>query len=205
MHYIIVGLGNPGEEYALTRHNAGRIVLGVFAKSISADDFVLDKKINASVSKGGVAKNKVTLVEPETFMNKSGLSVKSLVKVAKSKVFKGGVAENLVVIHDDLDIPIGKFKISFNKSSGGHKGVESIIKAIGTEAFVRVRMGISPSTASGKLKKPSGEKLIGDFIVDPFKKAELELIKKSAKKVAEGLSVLVEHGRDKAMSEFNGL
>ena len=205
MHYIIVGLGNPGKEYAQTRHNAGRIVLDAFAKSISADDFVLDKKINALVSEGSVAKNKVTLVEPETFMNKSGLSVKSLVKVAKSKVFKGGVAENLVVIHDDLDIPIGKFKISFNKSSGGHKGVESIIKAIGTEAFVRVRMGISPVSPSGKLKKPSGEKLIGDFIVDPFKKAEMELIKKSAKKVAEGLSVLVEHGRDKAMSEFNGL
>lgn len=205
MHYIIVGLGNPGEEYALTRHNAGRIVLDTFAKSISADALGVDKKLNALVSMATVAKKKVTLVEPETFMNKSGLSVKPLVKVAKSKVFKGGTAENLVVIHDDLDIPIGKFKISFNKSSGGHKGVESIIKAIGTEAFVRVRMGISPVSPSGKLKKPSGEALIGDFIVDPFKKAELELIKKSAKKVAQGLSVLVEHGKDKAMSEFNGL
>ncbi len=205
MTYIIVGLGNPGEEYKDTRHNAGRMVLEEFARAIGADDFVFDKKRNALVSEGMVKKEKVMLSSPETFMNKSGSALGKLVKVTKSKTYKKGVAGNLVVIHDDLDIPLGKFKISFNKSSGGHKGVESIIKAVGTEAFVRVRMGISPETAGGKLKKPTGGEVVGDFIVAPFKKAELELIKKTAKKVSEGLSVLVEHGREKAMSEFNGL
>ena len=205
MTYFIVGLGNPGEEYKETRHNAGRIALEVFAKTIDASDFVFDKKRNALTADGKVKKEKVLLLSPETFMNKSGSALGKLVKVTKSKIYKKGVVENLVVIHDDLDIPLGKFKISFNKSSGGHKGVESIIKTVGTEAFVRVRMGISPETAGGKLKKPTGGEVVGDFIVAPFKKAELELIKKTAKKVSEGLVVLIEHGREKAMSEFNGL
>lgn len=205
MTHIIVGLGNPGEEYKDTRHNTGRIVLEEFAKTISADNFVFDKKRNALSAEGKVKKEKVLLLSPETFMNKSGSALSKLVKVAKSKIYKKGVAENLVVIHDDLDIPLGKFKISFNKSSGGHKGVESIIKAVGTEAFVRVRIGISPETTGGKLKKPTGGEVVEDFIVAPFKKSELELIKKTAKKVGEGLLVLVEHGREKTMSEFNGL
>ena len=205
MTYSIVGLGNPGEEYKETRHNAGRIVLEIFAKTIGAEDFVFDKKRNALVAEGKIKKEKILLLSPETFMNKSGSALSTLVKVTKSKIYTKGVAENLVVIHDDLDIPIGKFKISFNKSSGGHKGVESVIKAVGTEAFVRVRMGISPETLGGKLKKPQGGDVVGDFIVAPFKKVELELLKKTAKQVSEGLTVFVEHGREKAMSEFNGL
>ena len=101
-------------------------------------------------------------------MNKSGLAVKPIITSKKK-------AEALIVIHDDLDLPIGKFKISFNKSSGGHRGVESIIKAIKTEAFTRVRIGISPATPSGKLKKPKGEKDVGDFILGEFKKAKWKL------------------------------
>ena len=171
MHYI-VALGNPGEEYKNTRHNVGRVILEEFFKKNYFSEWTIDKKLKAMSSEGKIGKEKVLLIEPETFMNKSGLSVQSIITNKKK-------AEGLIVIHDDLDLPIGKFKISFNKSSGGHRGVESIIKIIKTEAFVRVRIGISPTTSSGKLKKPKGEKEVGDFILGKFKKRKKKKIKKN--------------------------
>lgn len=195
MKYI-VALGNPGEEYKNTRHNVGRIALDIFTKKNDFSDWIADKKLKALSSQGKIGKDKVCLIEPETFMNKSGLSLRSIITSKKK-------AEELVVIHDDLDLPIGKFKISFNKSSGGHRGVESIIKAIKTEAFTRVRIGISPATASGKLKKPKGEKEVGDFILGEFKKSEIETLKKISKKVADAIEMLIIEGREKAMGEFN--
>ena len=195
MHYI-VALGNPGEEYKNTRHNVGRVILEEFFKKNYFSEWTIDKKLKALSSEGKIGKEKVLLIEPETFMNKSGLSVQSIITNKKK-------AEGLIVIHDDLDLPIGKFKISFNKSSGGHRGVESIIKIIKTEAFVRVRIGISPTTSSGKLKKPKGEKDVGDFILGKFKKSEIETLKKISKKVAKVLEMIITEGREKAMGEFN--
>ena len=195
MHYI-VALGNPGEEYKNTRHNVGRIVLEEFFKKNDFSEWTLNKKLKALSSEGKIGKEKVLLIEPETFMNKSGLSLQPIITSKKK-------AEMLIVIHDDLDLPIGKFKISFNKSSGGHRGVESVIKAIKTEAFIRVRIGISPATPSGKLKKPKGEKEVGDFILGEFKKSEMETLKKISKKVATALEMIITEGREKAMGEFN--
>ncbi len=195
MKYI-TALGNPGEEYKNTRHNVGRIVLEAFVKKNDFSDWILDKKIKALSSQGKIGKEKALLIEPETFMNKSGLSLQ-LIITSKKK------AEELIVIHDDLDLPIGKFKISFNKSSGGHRGVESIIKAIKTQSFTRFRVGISPSTPSGKLKKPKGDKEVGDFILGEFKKSEIETLKKISKKVTAALEMIISEGREKAMGEFN--
>lgn len=130
-------------------------------------------------------------------MNNSGKSVASLVKNKKDAV-------RLVVIYDDLDLPVGSFKISFNRGSGGHKGLESIVKALKTREFARVRVGISPATPSGKLKKPSGEKAVHDFIIGNFKDKEMEAIKKVSKKAIEAVEALITEGREKAMSEFNG-
>lgn len=195
MDYI-VALGNSGEEYKNTRHNVGRIVLEAFAKKNGFSDWVSDKKLKALFSQGTIGKEKVGLIEPETFMNKSGLSLQPIITSKKK-------AEGLIVIHDDLDLPMGKFKISFNKSSGGHRGVESIIKAIKTEAFTRIRIGISPATPSGKLKKPKGEKAVVDFILGEFKKSEMETLKKISKKVSTALEMLIMEGREKAMGEFN--
>jgi PTH1 family peptidyl-tRNA hydrolase len=140
MSYIFVGLGNPGEEYKQTRHNTGRMLLEWFGKSHDAE-WKLDKKLNANVTKIKLGSKPVTLVLPETFMNNSGKSVKPLVTSVKS-------AEKMIVIYDDLDLPFGTNKISFNKSSGGHRGVESIIKAIKTEKFARVRVGMRTLTNS---------------------------------------------------------
>jgi PTH1 family peptidyl-tRNA hydrolase len=195
MAHIIVGLGNPGQEYINTRHNSGRILLSIFAKSLDAV-WKVDKKLNADVAKVKVGKTPVTLVLPNTFMNNSGKSVKPLVTSIKS-------AEKMLVIYDDLDLPFGTNKISFNKSSGGHRGLESIIKSIKTEKFARVRIGISPTTPSGKIKKPKGEDAVTKVIMGEFKPDEVLALKKLSKKVNEALGVFVSGGVEKAMTDFN--
>lgn len=195
MAYIFVGLGNPGEEYQGTRHNTGRILVELLGKSFDAD-WKLDKKLNATVSKIKIGKTPVTLVLPETFMNNSGKSVKPLVTSVKS-------AEKLMVVYDDLDLPFGTNKISFNKSSGGHRGLESIIKAIKTEKFARVRVGISPRTPSGKIKKPKGEDAVTKVIMGKFKDDEVKELKKLSKKLNETLETFVSEGLEKAMTGFN--
>ena len=194
MRYI-VGLGNPGEEYEMTRHNAGRMAVLEFIKKEKIDQPEFDKKLKALVAKGEIGKSKFQIILPETFMNKSGDSLKPLALSAKK-------AENLIVVHDDIDLPLGKVKISFGKNSGGHKGVESVIKAVKTINFTRVRIGISPTSAKGVVKKPSGDKFL-DYIVGKFKPVEMAEIKKAAKKAAEALKVIVSDGTEKAMGEFN--
>ena len=196
MQYLIVGLGNPGEEYANTRHNAGRMVVEAFRKKNDFPEWTTDKSLKARVSKGAWGKDKVILVEPDNFMNVSGKSVAPLVKNAKD-------AERTIVVYDDLDLPLGGMKISFNRSSGGHKGVESIIKALKTREFARLRVGICPTTPTGKLKKPKGEDALLDFIVGPFKKTELDDLKKTVKKGAEAIALILEEGREIATGKVN--
>ena len=192
---IIVGLGNPEPEYLDTRHNVGWIIVDALSKKFEFETLQHNKKLNALVSEGKIGKEKVTLIKPETFMNKSGLSVKPLVTSVKK-------AGDLIVIHDDLDLPLGRFKIVFNRSAGGHRGVESIVKSIKTEAFIQVKIGISPATASGKLKKPTGDAVL-DFIIGKFKKPEMETVKKLSKKIVEAVEMIVIDGKDMAMGEFN--
>ncbi len=196
MQYLIVGLGNPGEEYADTRHNAGRMVVEAFRKKHDFPEWISDKTLKARVSKGTWGKDKVVLLQPDNFMNVSGKSVAPLVKNAKD-------AERTIVVYDDIDLPLGGLKISFNRSSGGHKGLESIIKALKTKAFVRIRVGICPTTPGGKLKKPKGDDFVLDFIIAPFKKAEAEEMKKSAKRGAEALAYILEEGREIATGKVN--
>jgi PTH1 family peptidyl-tRNA hydrolase len=199
MNYIIVGLGNPGEEYENTRHNTGRMAVEALAKKIGVEEeWEEDKKIKSDVLKSKFGKNTVLLVKPNTFMNKSGDAVKSLVKSKKA-------AETLVVVHDDLDLPFGKIKISFNKSAGGHRGVQSVIKAVKTEAFIRMRIGIAPVTPSGKMKKPQGEQAVIDLILGKFKPVEQDAWKKIMKKAADGLESIVVDGRDVATGKINSL
>lgn len=195
MSYIFVGLGNPGEEYENTRHNVGRMMLGWFAEE-NKSSFSYDKKINAQVAKTKIGKNLVTLVLPDTFMNNSGKALKDLVNSPKK-------AEKLVVIYDDLDLPFDKEKISWNRSSGGHRGVESIIKSLKTKNFIRIRIGISPKTPTGKIKKPTGEEKIMKFILGKFSPDELKALNKKSKKVSEALVNLVEFGLERTMTEFN--
>ncbi|MDP3962587.1 MAG: aminoacyl-tRNA hydrolase [bacterium] len=193
MSYIIAGLGNPGEQYEGTRHNTGREML--FALS-DRENFKLDKKANALVAKEKIGKESVTLVAPETFMNKSGNAVAHYVKSVKA-------AQKLIVIYDDFNLPLGRIRISFNRSSGGHNGLESIIKAVKTQAFLRIRVGVAPENAKGNAKTPHGDEKIEKFILGEFKDDEMKEIKKVSKKAIEGIETILKEGKDKAMSVVN--
>jgi PTH1 family peptidyl-tRNA hydrolase len=194
--FIIAGLGNPDQEYVGTRHNTGRMMLETFRARHNLPAWEADKKSKSLISKGEVAGEKVLLVEPETYMNKSGSALVYFVKTKKT-------AEKLIVIYDDLDLPVGSMKVSFNKSSGGHRGLQSIISALKTEGFLRIRVGISPVTAGGKLKKPKGDDAVGKHILGAFKKPEQEILRKVSKNVSDAVDMLIKEGREKAMGEFN--
>ncbi len=195
MAWVIVGLGNPGVEYTNTRHNAGRMAVHFFAESNGMNSFREDKLKKATIGSGMVGKTAVALVLPDTFMNKSGFSVAKFIKSQKA-------AERLVVVYDDLDLPIGTMKISYDRSSGGHKGLESVIRAVRTQKFTRVRIGVSPATASGKLRKPDAKE-VNDFILHKFSPGQMDELKPIFKKAAEALKVIVSDGRQIAMNQFN--
>ena len=196
MAWVIAGLGNPGEKYESTRHNAGRMAVEYFAKVMKLNGWHEDKKSKSLVASGLVGKTAVAVVLPNTFMNKSGSAVKRFVKSVKA-------AERLVVVYDDLDLPMGKFKLSFDRGSGGHKGLESIAIILKTKEFTRVRIGVSPSTADGALRKPEGEKVVINFILTKFRAHELEELKRVFKRITDALEVIVTLGRERAMNEFN--
>lgn len=192
----VVGLGNPGEEYENNRHNTGRIILQMLAKKNDFSDWRDDKKTKAIISTGKIDKTKFQFVLPDNFMNNSGGSVKQHVKTKKD-------LENLVVIYDDLDLPIGRIKISFDRGDGGHNGLKDIIKVLKSREFLRIRVGVSPETPGGKLKKPSGEKAVIDFLMKDFKDAEITELKKLSKKIAESLVCFAKDGKEKMMSLYN--
>jgi peptidyl-tRNA hydrolase, PTH1 family len=196
MTHFIIGLGNPKEEYTHTRHNAGATLLEAFRRQQGMPEWANDKKLRALTTKGMVGREKVTLILPQGYMNKSGLSVKPLVTSAK-------MAERLIVTYDDLDLPIGGLKISFGRSSGGHRGVESIIRNIKTKDFVRLRLGITPVTPAGKLKKPKGEGKILDFLMGAFTKKEHEVLKEAQTRAAKALTSIITEGKESAMAAFN--
>jgi PTH1 family peptidyl-tRNA hydrolase len=194
--FYIVGLGNPGKEYEGSRHNAGRSFLEYVAKKHDFSDWKDDKKMKAMTATGVLGGKKVMLINPETFMNNSGNSVRPLELSPKA-------LESLCVVYDDLDLPIGKMKISFNRSAGGHNGVASIIKAVKSEAFPRIRLGVSPMTAKGIAKKPSGEDKVIKFLMTKFRDSDMVELKKVWKRGVLAIETMVAEGREKAMTLYN--
>ena len=158
---LIVGLGNPGEKFEKTRHNVGFLTVDKIANSIQYSVFSIQQKFNAEISNGIIDNEKIILAKPQTFMNNSGQAVKAIVDYYKID------PENIIVIHDDLDIPLGKYKFSKNKNSGGHKGVQSIIDHLGTKDFSRIRIGIMIEN-----KKTATEK----FVLEKFSKEEMGVV-----------------------------
>lgn len=193
---LIAGLGNPGKEYEETRHNVGRIVLEMIAKSNDWGDWKDDIKLKSKRIKGEITGEKFDFLSPDTFMNNSGVAVSKIIDDKKK-------LKNLVVIYDDMDLPFGSLKISFNRSSGGHNGLESIIKKVKSQEFVRIRVGVSPHTPTGEMKKPKGEQAVLKFLLGKFKEDEMKELKKLSKKVSEILVSLSKDGKDKTMSIFN--
>ncbi|MEN9582866.1 MAG: hypothetical protein RL641_820 [Candidatus Parcubacteria bacterium] len=192
----IVGLGNPGKEYEGSRHNTGRSFLEYVAKKNDFSDWKDDKKLKARTATGMIGGKKATLINPETFMNNSGNSVRPLLLSKKA-------LESMCVVYDDLDLPVGKMKISFNRSAGGHNGLASVIKAVKSEAFPRIRMGVSPHTPKGMVKKPSGEDKIIKFLMTKFRDSDMVELKKVWKRANEALETMIGEGREKAMTLFN--
>jgi PTH1 family peptidyl-tRNA hydrolase len=175
---IIIGLGNPGKEYEKTRHNAGFLCTDWLRKEFGFAPFVSDKKMSAEISSGMIENEKVLIAKPQTFMNRSGAAVLALLKFYKLS------PSDIVVIHDDLDIALGKFKTSSSSRSAGHNGVQNIIDTLGTQDFLRVRLGIGrPIDASNNLS----ESFASDFVLQNFSLEELVALTKVFSAVKEKL------------------
>lgn len=174
MTKLIIGLGNPDEKYQNTRHNVGFMMVNYIAKKNDCGDFEFNKKLNSLVTKCKIGKNQFFLAKPQTYVNKTGEAASKLKSFYKVK------PEDTVLVHDDLDIEFGSFKLSFGKNSGGHKGVESVIKALKTKSFWRLRIGTAVR-ALDKAREQSDKKrdaFVMDFVLSKFTKNEEGSLKK---------------------------
>lgn len=185
--FLIVGLGNPGKKYEKTWHNAGFLAVESLAKNNNFPNFRIFKKCRAEISENFLGKEKVILAKPQTFMNNSGVSVKLLLKNWRME------PNSLMVVHDDIDLPLGKIRISKSKGTAGHKGIESIMNNLGTKDFIRIRVGIQPS--NGKPKN------LENFVLKRIKgegssKGMLDKVNKTVEMILEGKE-------KEAMAEYN--
>jgi PTH1 family peptidyl-tRNA hydrolase len=171
---LIIGLGNPGDQYAKTRHNAGFIILDELQKEKNFPEFQLNKKFVAEISETTMAGEKIIFAKPQTFMNNSGQSVQKIMTFYKIK------NENLTIIHDDLDINLGAFKISTDSSAAGHNGISSIFETLGTQQIRRIRIGIE-----GAEKKLTRILAGSDFVLQDFNAEELDAIKKLSNQIVD--------------------
>jgi len=213
--FLIVGLGNPGEKYQNTRHNLGFMVVDEAARKLlplKETKWEEDKQANALVLR--VPPN-ILLVKPLTFMNASG---KAVAKLASSFRLQ---ASSIWVVHDDIDLPLGKIKIKIGGGAAGHRGVESIIRELGTDEFVRFRLGIGhpgknpkspafrrdPAKGGGKIPAlPAGRqnpKLVESYVLEEFQTKEKSEVKKMIKKAIKAIRVTLKKGPERAMNEFN--
>ena len=177
----IIGLGNPGEKFKNTRHNVGFMAVDAFAKKNNFPDFKLQNKLNALISE----KDNIILAKPQTFMNESGKSVK--------KITSNNNIDNLIIIHDDIDLPIGKIKIITERGSAGHKGVESIIENIGNTGLIRFRIGIASENKAEAIK----------IVLKNFSAEEKIILNRTIDKTIEALNLFVAEGLERAMNRFN--
>lgn len=193
--YLLVGLQNPGETYEYTRHNAGGIAVRAFVDAYELPALTPSAKFSGDVSEGAVDGREIRVLLPTTFMNHSGTAVKK----ACADVQRSG---DLIVVYDDLDLPIGGFKISHGRGSGGHNGVESVASSLGSRDFVRVRIGISPVSFFGNLKRPAGE-YAAKYVLQDFSKRERAKLDAILPDVARAIHTIITEGKEKAMNEFN--
>lgn len=192
--HTIVGLGNPGEKYEHTRHNAGRIAVAAWV-SARGGSFVASKKYHGQIHEGVLGKEKILALLPDTYMNESGGSVK---KAVTSKA----AIERLIVVYDDMDLPLGTIRVSFDRGSGGHNGVRSIEGALKTKGFARIRIGVSPEGKEGA-KKPKGEAAVLKLVMGEFKKGEEKALVEVVKKTGEAIETIIQEGVAVAMNTFN--
>ncbi|MDD5338612.1 MAG: aminoacyl-tRNA hydrolase [Dehalococcoidales bacterium] len=189
---LIVGLGNPGYLYARNRHNIGFMCVSYLAKQYKIE---FDRKQgHARTGIGNIGRYTVVVARPQTYMNATGEAVKALFQRLKVG------PEDLIVIHDDLDLPTGKIRLRLGGSSGGHKGIDSIISHIDTQDFYRVRVGIGKPEANEPGVK---EEAVIDYVLNDFDDNERKIIDETIPKVTEAIALLLAKGIDVAMNKYN--
>lgn len=189
---LIVGLGNPGEKFVNTRHNLGFESVELLRRKLGLGDWSNEEKFKSEIVKF----EELILVRPKTFMNRSGLAV------SKLTLFYKVPPEQVIVVHDELDLPLGHIKIRVGGSGAGHHGIESIMQHLGSDKFIRVRLGISVWKAiSGEHKHAAfnAEK----FVVDEFQSNEKSKVKSMLKRSIKAVEAIVNEGLEKAQNQFN--
>jgi peptidyl-tRNA hydrolase, PTH1 family len=190
---LIVGLGNPEKKFKGSWHNLGQEALNFiyfkWQKDYCFSDWEKNKKLENEISSGNIKKELIILAKPLNFMNLSGKSVKKLVSYYKKS------AEDLIIMHDDLDLPLGKIKIVKNRGAAGHKGVQSIINEFKSKNFIRFRIGIKPGNQ--KIKNPE------KFVLQKFSKKDSEKVNEVIKKTVLASEMIIQQGLEKTMSQFN--
>ncbi len=184
---LIVGLGNPGIEYQFTPHNLGFLAVDQIAQQCGVE--IRNRQCRALTARTTIGSEQVLLAKPETFMNLSGISVREL--VAEHKV---SVETDLVVLHDELDFPLGTVRLQRNRSSAGHNGIESLIATLGTQDFLRIRMGVAPDR-----KVEDGM----SYLLSPMRKAQLKIVGPMLDTATEALKAVLTEGEAAAMNRFN--
>jgi len=189
---LIVGLGNPGEEYAKTRHNAGFQIIDLLQTELQFDEFKLKKKFDAEITTGTFENEKIILAKPITFMNLSGHAVQQIAKFYDISI------EDIFVIYDDLDFETGTFKIREKGSGGSHNGMISVIQSLGSEDFKRFRVGIESRTEEQK-GKFSGK----DYVLSRFTSDEEKVMKGVRKHCVESILYALKTNIIEAMNKYN--
>jgi len=186
---LIVGLGNPGTDYAQTRHNVGWLVIDAFAKKFRID--VAKHEKEAMTGEGRVGGGSVKVAKPLTFMNLSGDAVRLLVNA-----YEIDAAHDLIIVYDDVDLPLGKLRIRPSGSSGTHNGMRSIVASLATERFPRLRCGVRGAdyTETSKLR---------DYVLDDFTTAEAPLVERTIERAVDALFLFTRGDLRRAMNEFN--
>jgi PTH1 family peptidyl-tRNA hydrolase len=191
---LIIGLGNPGIEYQFTPHNAGFLAVDRIAEGCSA--VIANRRGRALTAKVNLAGHEVLLAKPETFMNLSGLSAAALVRELEIPI----PSQDVIVIYDELDLPLGAIRIRERGSANGHNGVKSISGALGTEEWIRIRIGVGkPALADGREIKSGGK----DYLLSPMRKQELAVLDEVLDRVRNAVEAILTKGPGPAMSEFN--
>lgn len=176
--YLIIGLGNPEKQYENTRHNAGFLILEKFATHYKFPGFEFNKKTNALISKGEVGGKRTVLAMPQTYMNNSGVAVRALLYFYKLTI------KDIIVIHDDKDIPLGETRIQTNRGPAGHNGIKSIIEQLGTRDFTRIRVGVAPAV-SDQIKDTAS------FVLGKFNATEKKVLSKVTENITKEIETLL--------------
>lgn len=187
IEFLIVGLGNPGGKYELTRHNSGFLWADLFAESLNTE--IKRLKYHALTAEVNIAGHRCLLMKPQTFMNNSGEAVSEAAKFYKIPL------EKIIVVFDDISLPIGKLRVRRKGSAGGHNGIKSIIAHLGSENFPRVKIGVGA--------KPHPDYDLGDWVLTSFKKEDFPALKEAMENACQAVELIVKGETDKAMNQYN--